>query len=51
MLSSFLKGIGHPSTIFTFFDKATRLTAGPQKSHAIQSLQDCQTNLSLFAKL
>jgi len=54
MLLSFLKGIGHPSTS-SFFDKATRLTAGPLgframsfSSMSVLPAAISQTSLSLF---
>jgi hypothetical protein len=37
MRSNSFKGIGHPSTCSTFFDKATRLIAGPHKSLAMEA--------------
>jgi hypothetical protein len=44
----YLKGIGHPSTTLAFFDKATRLIAGPLLCRAMFRFQ-CQFCL-LFSK-
>jgi hypothetical protein len=47
----FFKSIARPSTIFRFFDKATRLIAGSQKCLAIRASLLLQVRLSLIAKL
>ena len=52
MLLSFLKGIGHPSTsTSSFFDKTTRLTAGPLFLPRDVLRLLCQSWITLFDKL